>query len=327
MAEPIIETERLLLRPPRACDLDGWAAFSADEQAMRFLGGVQPRSLAWRNMAATAGSWSLQGFGMFSVLLRETGRWIGRVGPLRPEGWPAPEIGWGLLPDFHRQGFAREAATAAATFAFGRLKWPAIHHVIDPENDASIAVARSIGSRLLGPTRLPEPYRDSRVDLWGQSLAEWRSRRPSEPPAHRDGLAISVSTELGEQDQAVLEAGLDDFNASRVGPDQTHPLWIVARDTAGRLVGGARCVVMWQWLLIDWLWVAEDHRGAGLGASVLGRAEAAGVVHGCSRALLNTFSFQAPDFYRRHGYDVFGQLANMPPGHERYWMSKVLASP
>lgn len=60
---------------------------------MRFLGGVQPRSVAWRSLAAAAGNWSLQGFGFFSVILRDTGQWIGRVGPIRPEGWPVPEVG------------------------------------------------------------------------------------------------------------------------------------------------------------------------------------------------------------------------------------------
>lgn len=65
MARPIIETPRLLLRPSEADDLDVWAAFSADERAMRYLGGVQVRSVAWCSMAGAAGSWSLQGFGIF----------------------------------------------------------------------------------------------------------------------------------------------------------------------------------------------------------------------------------------------------------------------
>lgn len=324
MADPIIETERLILRPPEAGDLDGWAAFSADAEAMRHIGGTQPRSLAWRGMAAAAGSWFLQGFGMFSVLLRPSGQWIGRVGPLRPEGWPAPEIGWGILPAFQGRGFAREAATAAASFAFDRLGWSAIHHVIRPENRASAAVARTIGSRLLGPTRLPEPYETDRVDLWGQTLAEWRSRHRARPAMVSAGLQITVSIELDAADQAIIERGLDVYNLSRVGSDPTAPLWIVARD-AGRLIGGARCLMTWQWLLVDWLWIAEDCRGTGLGTRVLREAEAAGAARGCSRALLNTFSFQAPDFYRRNGYGVFGELADMPPGHTRYWMSKHLA--
>ena len=136
-----------------------------DAAAMRHLGGPQPRPVAWRSLAAMAGSWSLQGFGMFSVLLRDGGTWIGRVGPLRPEGWPVMEVGWGLLPAFQGRGYAVEAARAAMGFALEALGWREVGHVIDSANEASIAVARALGSRQRGPTRLPEPYAEERVDL------------------------------------------------------------------------------------------------------------------------------------------------------------------
>ena len=74
---PTIETARLTLRPPVEADLEGWAAFMAD---------TRPCPVAWRGMAATAGSWVLRGFGRFSVVERASGRRIGRAGPLRPEG-------------------------------------------------------------------------------------------------------------------------------------------------------------------------------------------------------------------------------------------------
>ena len=93
---PTLETERLVLRPPIEADLDAWAANLADAEAVRFIGGYQPRSLAWRNMAGVAGSWALRGFGTFSVLRKDTGRWIGRIGPHFPEDWPGREVGWGL---------------------------------------------------------------------------------------------------------------------------------------------------------------------------------------------------------------------------------------
>ncbi len=322
----ILQTHRLVLRPPLTCDLDGWAAVMGDAAAMRYLGGVQPRPVAWRSLAATAGSWSLQGFGLFSVLLRDGGTWIGRVGPLHPEGWPVTEIGWGLLPAFQRQGYAIEAAEAAARFAFEALGWSEIGHVIDPDNAASIAVARALGSRRRGPTRLPEPYADERVDLWGQDRADWLARHATPATAAADGVAVTISFQLDGADQATIERGLTDHNASRVGRDPSRPLWIACRDEHGRLVAGARCVVMWRWLLLDWLWVEEARRRQGLGSLVLGRAEEAGAAAGCTGAFLNTFSHQSPDFYRRHGYVAFGELADLPPGETRYWMSKRIAT-
>ena len=85
----MIETERLILRPTAPEDFDAWAAFCADEDVMRYLGGVQLRSVAWRGYLSVAGAWAIQGFSMFSVVEKSTGHWIGRLGPWQPEGWPS----------------------------------------------------------------------------------------------------------------------------------------------------------------------------------------------------------------------------------------------
>ena len=93
---PTFETDRLILRPPVQSDLDAYAAMMADEEAARFIGGTSPRSAVWRALTSVAGSWALMGFGMFSVIERSSGRWVGRLGPWQPDGWPGTEIGWGL---------------------------------------------------------------------------------------------------------------------------------------------------------------------------------------------------------------------------------------
>ena len=69
---PVLETARLVLRPPRLDDLDGWAAFQADEESTLWLGGPKSRSESWRGLMQVAGSWSLLGFGTFSVIERDT---------------------------------------------------------------------------------------------------------------------------------------------------------------------------------------------------------------------------------------------------------------
>src|SRR3712207_5977714 len=113
MLGPTLETARLILRPPVEADLEGWAEFMADEEAARFVGGVQSRPAAWRGMATMTGSWALRGFGMFSVVERESGRWVGRLGPWMPEGWPGTEVGWGVHPAFQGRGYAVEGSIAA----------------------------------------------------------------------------------------------------------------------------------------------------------------------------------------------------------------------
>jgi RimJ/RimL family protein N-acetyltransferase len=171
---PFLMTERLILRPPSAEDFEGWAAFHADGESMRFLGGVQSRAEAWRSLCAMAGAWTIKGFAMFSLLRRDTGQWIGRVGPWQPEGWPGAEIAWGILREHEGNGYAQEAATSSMDYAFDVLRWETAIHTIDPKNTGSIALALRLGSVNKGPTKLPEPYGDFRVDAYGQSRDEWK---------------------------------------------------------------------------------------------------------------------------------------------------------
>jgi RimJ/RimL family protein N-acetyltransferase len=144
----MIETERLLLRPPSAVDLPAWTAFLADSEGTRFIGGEQDATGAWRNLCLFAGAWSIQGFSNFSVFEKATGRWIGRAGPWFPPAWPGPEIGWAFSRDAWGKGYATEAANRCLTWAFEELGWLEAIHLIHPENEASVAVAKRIGAVL-----------------------------------------------------------------------------------------------------------------------------------------------------------------------------------
>jgi RimJ/RimL family protein N-acetyltransferase len=172
-----IETSRLVLRPPRAEDFDGWAAYMADAEASRWIGGPLSRALAWRGFLTVAGAWAIQGFGMFSVVERETGAWVGRLGPWLPDGWPGPEVGYGIVRSCWGRGYATEGAAAAIDWALEALGWTEVNHFIDPANAASIRVAERLGARRRGVARLPEPFDARPVEAWGQTDDEWRSRR------------------------------------------------------------------------------------------------------------------------------------------------------
>lgn len=174
----LIETPRLILRPPQREDFDAWAAFMGDKEVTRFFfGGPQNRGSAWRGFCCMAGAWHLFGFAMFSVIEKASGRWIGRIGPWQPEGWPGPEVGWGVVRDKWGNGYASEGAAAAIDWAFANLGWSEVIHAIDPKNRASQTVALKLGSRNRGPGRLPRPYDAARVDMWGQSREEWFARQ------------------------------------------------------------------------------------------------------------------------------------------------------
>lgn len=177
MTEPQLETERLILRPPALSDFPRWAAFQADPETTRFIGGVKTPAETWRILATVAGAWSLTGVGFFSVIEKSTGLWLGRIGPWRPHGWPGPEVGWSLHPDATGKGYALEAAVASIDYAFDVLGWDEVVHTIDLDNKPSIRLAERLGSTHRGPTRLPEPFHDQPVDLWGQTRADWTRNR------------------------------------------------------------------------------------------------------------------------------------------------------
>jgi len=167
----MIETKRLILRqvdPDR--DFEAWAKAMADENTVRYLG-TKPmtRAESWRSMAMAIGHWAIRGYGFFSLEHRETGAWVGRVGPWFPEGWPGPEVGWTISPDHVGQGYATEAARAAINYAFEVLRWSQVIHVIMEGNEASFAVARKVGSSLIREQLGVPGVTDQKVFIYGQS--------------------------------------------------------------------------------------------------------------------------------------------------------------
>lgn len=172
----LIETPRLILRPPTLADLQDWVRFAADEKTMRHLGGVQSPSNAWRSLMTMIGSWAAHGFAMFSVIEKSSGKWMGRIGPWQPLEWPGPEIGWGLHADYWRQGFALEAAIASIDWTFEHLDWPEVMHSIAAENLASIALAEKLGSAYQRQAVLPAPM-NLEIGVWQQTRAQWTENR------------------------------------------------------------------------------------------------------------------------------------------------------
>tara|TARA_R110001606_G_scaffold195930_3_gene343596 strand:+ start:178 stop:735 length:558 start_codon:yes stop_codon:yes gene_type:complete len=182
MIEPVLETERLLLRPTNISDFEPLCTMMADEVTTRFIGGVQSPELAWRSLCGIAGHWQLRGYGFFSVIEKATGQWLGRVGPWYPHGWPQPEIGWTLNRESWGKGYATEAAIACMDHAFDTLGWDSVIHLIHADNRGSQAVAARIGSANTGE-EVEVPGFGILVDIWGQSASDWRTHRARLAPA------------------------------------------------------------------------------------------------------------------------------------------------
>lgn len=152
-APPVLETERLVLRPHGAGDFDAMAAMWADSEIVRHIGG-QPasRAEAWSRLLRYAGLWPLLGYGYWAIEERDTGRYAGDVGfadfqrEIEPPVAGMPEIGWALASHAHGRGLATEAVRAAV--AWGEEAFPEGRRtccLIDPDNLASIRVAEKCG--------------------------------------------------------------------------------------------------------------------------------------------------------------------------------------
>jgi RimJ/RimL family protein N-acetyltransferase len=168
MTAPVLETERLRMRGWREEDLAPLAAFSADEEATRFLGGPSGTDAAWRHMATLIGHWVLRGYGMWALEDRLSGRWIGYCGLWNPHGWPEREIGWGLAGSARGRGLATEAARRARDFAYQELGWTTVISCIAPDNVASQRVAQRLGATL-----------ERSIELMGHAVAVYRHPAPS----------------------------------------------------------------------------------------------------------------------------------------------------
>jgi GNAT superfamily N-acetyltransferase len=122
----------------------------------------------------------------------------------------------------------------------------------------------------------------------------------------------------------VIGGGIQNYNTQQAGDDRGKRLCFVLQASDQEIVGGVIGATYWDWLHIDLMWIKEKLRGRGYGRRLLSLAEDEARQRGAKNAYLDTFSFQAPDFYKQHGYQVFGELKDYPPGHQRYFLTKQL---
>jgi ribosomal protein S18 acetylase RimI-like enzyme len=141
----------------------------------------------------------------------------------------------------------------------------------------------------------------------------------------RRRFALAVDEEPTPADVAAIVARLRAFNEERTGrPLRMRKFAVYVRDGGGAIVGGCIAVTYWDWLYIDYLWLDEGLRNRGWGGRMLERAERIAARRGCRGAWLDTFSFQAPGFYRRMGYRELGVMKDHPRGESRHFFWKPL---
>ena len=148
---PVLETERLRLRPHRVEDFAASFAMWSNPEVTRFIGPPTTETRAWMNLSLTAGQWSLLGFGYWAVEERETSLFVGECGfldlkrPLADSMRNVPEAGWVFDPRGHGRGYATEAMRAAIAWGDATFASPRTVCLINSENRASFRVAEKCG--------------------------------------------------------------------------------------------------------------------------------------------------------------------------------------
>jgi RimJ/RimL family protein N-acetyltransferase len=160
---PTIETERLILRPYRLDDFDGYAQMWGDPDVVRFIGGKPfDREASWHRFLRKAGLWQVVGFGFFAVEEKDTGIFAGEAGfqesrrAIEPSIEGTLEAGWALTPNVQGWGYATEAMAAAIGWAEAAFPGRRMTCIIDPENQPSIRVAQRLGFVELARVRYHE---------------------------------------------------------------------------------------------------------------------------------------------------------------------------
>jgi GNAT superfamily N-acetyltransferase len=128
----------------------------------------------------------------------------------------------------------------------------------------------------------------------------------------------------GESLGRFLFDNIANVNIARTGIASWHPVGYFLKNQRGEWLAGLTGYVWGGWLHVNLLWVTESLRGHRHGSRLMDAAEAFAVEHGCHGVTLETHSFQAPGFYLKRGYEVFGTLDDYPPGHSKLFLRKRL---
>jgi GNAT superfamily N-acetyltransferase len=140
-------------------------------------------------------------------------------------------------------------------------------------------------------------------------------------------MDVTIYTPSDEEVRHGLPLGrrLREFNYEHIGEyPESQVVWLNAKDSSGVAIGGIRGTVLMGWLRIEFLWVEEAFRSSGVGGRLLAQAEAQARALGATNAGLETFEWQAPDFYRKQGYVEAARVEDYVDGRYLAYMRKPL---
>ena len=137
-------------------------------------------------------------------------------------------------------------------------------------------------------------------------------------------MIFEITDTILETDEKYIFEGLLEYNLERIEDKNPRDLGIYLPDETGRKIAGLIGSTHGNWLFVKYLWVSKELRGKQIGSKILIQAEETAKERGCKYSFLDTFSFQAPLFYEKHGYKEVFTLENYPVTGKRYYFTKSL---
>lgn len=137
-------------------------------------------------------------------------------------------------------------------------------------------------------------------------------------------MQFEITDEIKKEDEDSIFQGLLEYNLARIEDKNPKDLAVYHRDESGKIVAGLTGDTHGNWLSVKFLWVSEALRGQKIGSKILAAAEEEAKRRGCKYCFLDTFSFQAPEFYKKHGYKEVFKLENYPVTGKRFYFTKEL---
>jgi GNAT superfamily N-acetyltransferase len=139
-------------------------------------------------------------------------------------------------------------------------------------------------------------------------------------------LKMEVSFDVTAEEREAILKPLRAYNLSHTGDMAFETVGILLRDPVTQeVVGGLYGKISYGWMFIELLSIPDEMRTQGAGTRLMNAAEDLARQRGCGGIWLDTFSFQAPGFYRKLGFSEFGHIADYPAGHQRHFFQKRLA--
>ena len=138
---------------------------------------------------------------------------------------------------------------------------------------------------------------------------------------------MQITNQWNIDDSDYIKKKVIGHNLSILPDEVKHPvknISFILRNDANEVMGGITGTIFWYHLHIDFLWVDDSLRGKGYGKELLNQIEKAAMENKCRLILLDTFSFQAPDFYQKFGFEVVGIVEDHPKGYQQYYLEKRL---